>query len=174
MTDEIINDEINSNILNNDTDDIINESESNDINLFKVFVDGACSLKNNRGGIGVYNDKLNFNVSLCIDDLFEKKTNSITELYAVKHALTLISELNLPNPEQFTIHSDSKYVVDSLSKWIHNWKKNNWLRADKKPISHKDLIVDTYTLLCDLHISIKWIPREENTFTDKLAKNSIY
>lgn len=147
---------------------------NHDIDHFKVFVDGACSLKNNKGGIGIYNKKLNLNVSLCINDLFEKKTNSITELYAVKHALTLISMLNLPNPEQFTIYSDSKYVVDSLSKWIHNWKKNNWLRADKKPISHKDLIVDIDGLLCDLHISIKWVPREENTFADKLAKNSIY
>ena len=159
---------INSDILNNETTHIINEHELNvkipiggkTVHVdpshidekYRIYVDGSCSLKNNRGGIGVYNDTLNFNVSLCIDDLFEKKTNSITELYAVKHALTLISELNLPNPEQFTIHSDSKYVVDSLSKWIHNWKKNNWLRADKKPISHKDLIVDTYTLLCDLHI----------------------
>jgi ribonuclease HI len=145
-----------------------------DNDRFKVFVDGACSLKYNKGGIGVYNQLLNLNVSFCINHLFDKKTNSITELYAVKHALTLISMLNLPNTEQFTIYSDSKYVVDSLSIWIHNWKKNNWLRADKKPISHKDLIVETYDLLSDLHISIKWIPREQNTFADKLAKNSIY
>lgn len=147
-----------------------------DINIdhYKIFVDGACSLKYNKGGIGVYNIKLNLNVSLCINDLFEKKTNSITELYAVKHALTLISMLNLSNPEQFTIYSDSKYVVNSLSIWIHNWKKNNWLRADKKPISHKNLIVEIYDLLSDLHISIKWIPREKNTFADKLAKKSIY
>lgn len=157
-------------MTNNKTDNMLINIDNNN---FKIFVDGACSLKYNRGGIGVYNEYLKLNISLCIDDLFDKKTNSISELYAVKHALVILNDLNLPNSEQYIILSDSRYVVESLTKWIHNWKKNNWLRADKKPISHKDLIIEIYELLSKLHVSIKWIPRENNTDADKLAKNSI-
>lgn len=155
--------------------EIITDNENNIIEkkIYYIYVDGACSLKKNNGGIGVYCEQLNLNISLCINNLFDKKTNSISELYAVKHALNILNGLNLSNDDNYIILSDSKYVVESLTNWIHKWKKNNWLRADKKPILHKDLISEIYDLIIKLNISIKWIPREKNTIADKLAKNSI-
>lgn len=155
--------------------EIIIENENNIIKkkIYYIYVDGACSLKKNNGGIGVYCEHLNLDISLCINNLFDKKTNSISELYAVKHALNILNDLNLSNNNGYIILSDSRYVVESLTNWIHNWKKNNWLRADKKPILHKDLIIEIYDLMIKLNVSIKWIPREENTIADKLAKKSI-
>ena len=144
---------------------------------YNVFVDGACSLKHNRAGIGVYSSDLNLNVSLCIDNLFNKKTNSIAELYAVKHALDLISDMKNTNPLQFaniTILSDSLYVVNTFTKWIREWEKKEWLCTNKKPVSHKELIIDIDTMLRFLKVSIKWIPREQNTYADLLSKRSIY
>ncbi len=139
----------------------------------KIYVDGACSLKKNRGGIGIYNEKLNLNISLCIDNLFEKKTNSIAELYAVKYALDILNKLNISNINEYVILSDSIYVVNSLTKWIINWKKNNWKCTNKKTVSHKDLIINIDEMLTKLNISIKWISRKDNIIADKLAKESI-
>jgi len=142
-----------------------------------VFVDGACSLKHNRAGIGVYSPDLNFNVSLCIDNLFNKKTNSIAELYAVKHALDLISNIKDIDSQQstnITILSDSLYVVNTFTKWIREWEKKEWLCSNKKPVSHKELIIDIDKMLRLLKVSIKWTPREQNTYADILSKKSIY
>jgi len=144
---------------------------------YNVFVDGACSLKHNKAGIGVYSSDLNLNVSLCIDNLFNKKTNSIAELYAVKHALDLISNIkNIDTQDSvnITILSDSLYVVNTFTKWIREWEKKEWLCSNKKPVSHKELIIDIDTMLRFLKVSIKWIPREQNTCADLLSKKSIY
>jgi ribonuclease HI len=37
------------------------------------------------------------------------------------------------------LHTDSKYVHDGISKWIHGWKRNGWKTADKKPVKNMDL-----------------------------------
>jgi hypothetical protein len=37
------------------------------------------------------------------------------------------------------LHTDSKYVMDGISKWIHGWKKNGWKTADKKPVKNGEL-----------------------------------
>ena len=37
------------------------------------------------------------------------------------------------------LHTDSKYVMDGISKWIHGWKRNGWKTADKKPVKNGEL-----------------------------------
>lgn len=138
------------------------------------YVDGACSLKQNKAGIGIYNKENNISISLCIDTLFDKKTNSIAELYSVKYALKIIKTIQSPFNNNNIILTDSEYVFNSLTKWIDNWKKKNWINSHNKPVMHKDLILEIYNELHDLNVLIKWIPREENFYADKLAKKSIY
>lgn len=137
------------------------------------YVDGACSLKRNRGGVGVFCEDLNISISLCIDDLFERKTNSISELYAVKHAIDTIKNLQCySDDKKYIIYSDSKYVVNTFNIWIHGWIRNNWIKKDNKPVLHNILIKEIYDTITP-NITIVWTPRENNTDADKLSKLSI-
>lgn len=137
-----------------------------------VYVDGACSLKNNSAGVGVYSDDLNFNESVCIDSLFDKKTNSLAELYAIKHALDMIDNTNCCD-NKICIKSDSIYAVKSLSIWIHTWIKDDWMTSTKKKVCHKELIEQIYNRIANKDISIQWISRIDNDKADKLAKASV-
>ena len=49
--------------------------------------------------------------------------------------------LRLKEPCIVEIVTDSEYVKNGISKWIHGWKRNGWKRADKKPVTNKDLWV---------------------------------
>ncbi|RVC56970.1 ribonuclease HI, partial [Mesorhizobium sp. M4B.F.Ca.ET.088.02.2.1] len=56
------------------------------------------------------------------------------ELLAAISALEALKE-----PCAVELHTDSKYVMDGISKWIHGWKKNGWKTADKKPVKNCEL-----------------------------------
>jgi ribonuclease HI len=54
--------------------------------------------------------------------------------------MAAISGLNaLKEPCSVDLYTDSKYVMDGISKWIHGWKKNGWKTADKKPVKNGEL-----------------------------------
>ena len=73
--------------------------------------------------------------------------------------------------------TDSKYVMQGITSWIDNWKKNNWKSSTKKDVKNKDL-----WLLLDKHVSmheVKWFwvkghsGHEENEIADTLANRGI-
>ena len=45
----------------------------------------------------------------------------------------------LKRPTTIHVHTDSQYVQKGISQWIHNWKRNGWRTADKKPVKNADL-----------------------------------
>jgi ribonuclease HI len=61
-------------------------------------------------------------------------TNNKMELTAAIEALNA-----LKRPVEVELHTDSVYVKDGLTKWIHGWKKNGWRTADKKPVKNAEL-----------------------------------
>ncbi len=64
----------------------------------------------------------------------EETTNNRMELLAAIEALK-----SLTRACEIDLHTDSVYVRDGISKWMANWKKNNWRTAAKKPVKNKDL-----------------------------------
>ena len=97
-----------------------------------IHTDGACSGNPGPGGWGVvlrYGER-------------EKElkggerltTNNRMELTAAIEALNA-----LKRPMVVELHTDSVYVKDGLTKWIHGWKKNGWRTADKKPVKNVEL-----------------------------------
>ena len=62
-------------------------------------------------------------------------TNNRMELRAVLEALD-----GLPSGEGVEVVSDSRYVVDALSKWIHGWRRKGWRTAAGEPVLNRDLI----------------------------------
>ena len=97
-----------------------------------IHTDGACSGNPGPGGWGA--------VLQYGETVKELKggapltTNNQMELTAAIEALNA-----LKRPVAVQLHTDSSYVKDGLTKWIHNWKKNGWKTADKKPVKNVEL-----------------------------------
>ena len=97
-----------------------------------VYTDGACSGNPGPGGWGA-TIKIG-------DETFEifggedKTTNNRMELIAAIKALEYLNENH-----KITLYTDSNYVKDGITKWIFNWKKNNWKTSTKKPVKNSDL-----------------------------------
>ncbi|RCS23370.1 ribonuclease HI [Phyllobacterium salinisoli] len=100
--------------------------------IIEAYTDGACSGNPGPGGWGVvlrWNGKEK--------ELFGGEpdtTNNRMELMAAISALTGLKE-----PCEVALYTDSKYVMDGISKWIHGWKKNGWKTADRKPVKNGEL-----------------------------------
>ena len=103
--------------------------------LIKIYTDGACSGNPGPGGWGVFIENSGNVTELSGRD--ENTTNNRMELKAVIEALKFFA-IN----SKLTIHTDSKYVMDGASRWIINWKKNNWKTAQKKDVKNKDLWIE--------------------------------
>ena len=61
-------------------------------------------------------------------------TNNRMELMAAIMALEI-----LKRPCRVELHTDSKYVMQGITEWIHGWKARGWKTADKKPVKNEDL-----------------------------------
>lgn len=102
-----------------------------------VWVDGACSRNGQAGakaGWGVYfgpDDARNASEPLA----GAAQTNQRAELSAAICAL----ERAPAAPCEVHVHTDSKYVIQGITEWIANWRRNGWMNAQKKPVSNADL-----------------------------------
>lgn len=101
-----------------------------------IYTDGACSGNPGPGGYGailMYGDNKKEISGAEVDT-----TNNKMEITAVIKALEMIKE-----PCDIEIYSDSTYVVDSIEKgWVYSWEKNNWKKADKKPVKNIELWIE--------------------------------
>ena len=98
----------------------------------RIFTDGACSGNPGPGGWGAI---LSFNGRTKEMSGGEAETtNNRMELMAAIEALGALKE-----PCEVDLHTDSKYVMDGISKWIHGWKRNGWRTADRKPVRNAEL-----------------------------------
>ena len=99
----------------------------------EIYTDGACSGNPGPGGWGAvlrYNGR-----EKEISGGEAQTTNNRMELTAVIAALECLKE-----PCAVELYSDSKYVIDALSKgWAVSWRKKGWIKSDKKPALNVDL-----------------------------------
>jgi ribonuclease HI len=101
-------------------------------NIVKIYTDGACK---GNPGVGGWGALLEMNGKE--KELFGGErltTNNRMELLAVIRALEA-----LKRHCTVQLHTDSKYVQQGITEWIHNWKKRGWRTADKKPVKNDDL-----------------------------------
>ena len=99
-------------------------------------------------------------------------TNNRMELMAAIMALEA-----LKRPSKVRLHTDSKYVMDGLTKWIHGWKKNGWKTADKKPVKNEDLWKRLDAANAAHEVEWKWVKGHSdninNNRADELARGAI-
>ncbi|QWC17775.1 ribonuclease HI [Cellulomonas dongxiuzhuiae] len=79
-------------------------------------------------------------------------TNNRMELSAVIEGLRA-----LRRPCRVTLHVDSTYVMNGLTKWLPNWKRNGWLTGEKKPVKNKELWQALETEVERHHVTWVWV-----------------
>jgi ribonuclease HI len=98
-------------------------------------------------------------------------TNNRMELRAVLEALD-----GLPAGEDVEVVSDSRYVVDALSKWIHGWRRKGWRTASGDPVLNRDLIESLDARGQELRIRYSWVRGHDghavNEVVDALAQSA--
>lgn len=135
-----------------------------------IWTDGACSRNPGPGGWGALIKYPYLTKKLSGSE--PHTTNNRMEILAVINALKSIN-LNL----KITIYTDSKYVKDGITSWIHNWKINNWKNSQKKDVKNKDLWQELDGLTQKIDINWQWVKGHsgniENDIADKLATSAI-
>ena len=135
-----------------------------------IWTDGACSGNPGPGGWGAFIKYPDSTQKLSGAEALT--TNNRMEILAVINALKSIN-LKL----KITIYTDSKYVKDGITSWIHNWKINNWKNSQKKDVKNKDLWQELDGLTQKLDINWQWVKGHsgniENDIADKLATSAI-
>ncbi|MEO1153377.1 MAG: ribonuclease HI, partial [Pseudomonadota bacterium] len=102
-----------------------------------AYTDGACSGNPGPGGWGALMIAREGDAILrerALNGGEAQTTNNRMELLAAISALEALSR-----PSQITIVTDSTYVKNGVTGWIHGWKKNGWRTAAKKPVKNEDL-----------------------------------
>jgi ribonuclease HI len=135
-----------------------------------IWTDGACSGNPGPGGWGAILRYGETEKELSGGEA--ATTNNRMELMAAIEALNA-----LKRPTTVRLHTDSKYVMDGVTKWIHGWKKNGWKTADKKPVKNEDLwkLLDAANERHD--VTWKWVKGHSddvmNDRADALARAGI-
>ena len=137
--------------------------------MIKIYTDGSC-LKNpgNGGWAAIICTR---NEMKKISGSEKDTTNNRMELLATINALKEVNSEDL-----IEIYTDSKYVKDGITDWIHNWIKNNWKTSNKEDVKNKDLWVQLHELSNNSKIKWNWVKAHAgnplNEEVDLLAKKA--
>ncbi|MBE9197087.1 ribonuclease HI [Synechocystis sp. LEGE 06083] len=137
-------------------------------NSVTLYTDGACSMNPGPGGYGaviLYDDGRREELSAG----YKMTTNNRMEIMGAIAALS-----HLPEPSQVLLYTDSRYMVDAMSKgWAKKWKAKGWQRNAKEKAKNPDLW-ETMLALCEKHqVTFQWVKahagNKENERCDRLA-----
>ena len=136
----------------------------------RLYTDGACSGNPGPGGWGVLMLWNDHEKELC-DGEFETTNNRMELMAAIKGLESLNRSV------EADLFTDSTYVRDGITKWIHGWKKNGWKMAAKKPVKNVDLWQRLEAALEGHDIEWHWVKghagHPENERADELARQGM-
>ena len=138
--------------------------------IVKIYTDGGC-----RGnpGIGGWGALLKMGEhQKVIKGNSKETTNNRMELTAAIEGLNALTK-----PCHVVLTTDSRYVQDGITKWMANWKKNNWKTAAKKPVKNKDLWQELEKAVEQHTVEWAWVKghagHTENEIVDDLANQAM-
>ena len=131
-----------------------------------VYTDGSCLGNPGPGGwfaVCVINDKPFYTLG----GGYLHTTNNVMELTAVVRAIERYGM------DHITVHTDSKYVMDGITKWIHGWKNNGWKTSSGTDVKNKELWVQLDILMTPF-VTFEWVKAHNgnkwNTYVDEKAR----
>lgn len=134
-----------------------------------IFTDGACKGNPGAGGWGVLLRMGEHEKEMSGGE--PDTTNNRMEMTAAIKALSALIE-----PCEVTLHTDSKYVIDGITKWVHGWKKKGWINSSKQPVRNADLWHDLIEASGRHKVEWQWVRGHsghvENERVDKLASDA--
>ena len=132
----------------------------------EIFTDGACKGNPGPGGWGAVIRSGNREKEISGGEALT--TNNRMELLAAIRALEA-----LQRPCDVILHTDSVYVRDGITKWIHGWRRNGWRTADRKPVKNAELWQELVEAAARHTIDWRWVKghsgHPENERADALA-----
>jgi ribonuclease HI len=135
----------------------------------RIYTDGACRGNPGPGGYGailLYKEH-----QKKISGGEKETTNNRMELRGAIEALK-----TLKKSSEIILHTDSKYVMDGIMKWITNWKKNGWRTADRKAVKNADLWQELDVEVEKHQIEWIWVKGHSgnhyNEIVDELAREA--
>lgn len=136
-----------------------------------IYTDGACSGNPGPGGYGIVLLYKDMRKELSAG--YRLTTNNRMEILAVIRSLEALKEKCKVN-----LYSDSKYVIDAITKgWVYKWKKNNWMRNKSDKALNVDLWSRMLELLDKHDVNFIWVKGHadnvENERCDFLARQAI-
>ena len=139
-------------------------------NKIIAYTDGACSGNPGPGGWGVWLRAGKHEKEICGGEL--ETTNQRMELQAAIEALKALKK-----PSSITVVTDSKYVLNGITDWIHGWKKKGWKNSKKESVANRELW-EALDKLNQVHqVDWQWVKGhsgdEGNERADELARQGI-
>jgi ribonuclease HI len=132
----------------------------------EIFTDGACKGNPGPGGWGAVIRSGEREKELSGGEALT--TNNRMELMAAIRALAALKK-----PCEVVLHTDSNYVKDGITKWIHGWRRNGWKTADRKPVKNAELWQSLLDAASPHKIEWRWVKghagHPENERADRLA-----
>ena len=135
-----------------------------------IFTDGACSGNPGPGGWGAI-----LRYGETVKELNGGEANTTNNRMELMAAISALQALK--SPCEIDLYTDSVYVKDGITKWIHGWKKNGWKTADKKPVKNVELW-QALELAQHIHkVTLHWVKghagHPENERADELAREGM-
>ncbi len=139
------------------------------MSLVEIFTDGACKGNPGPGGWGAV---IRYNA--------HKKELSGGEAHTTNNRMELLAAIRaleaLKRPSRVTLTTDSNYVKDGITRWIHGWQKNGWRTAAKKPVKNAELWQELLDAAAPHEIEWAWVKghagHPENERADILASEA--
>jgi ribonuclease HI len=136
----------------------------------EIFSDGACKGNPGPGGWGVLLRYGKHEKQLYGGE--SQTTNNRMELTAVIRGLQ-----TLKRPSRVRVITDSQYVKNGITQWIHNWKRNGWKTAGKQAVKNADLWRQLEQEVSKHQVEWRWVKghagHPENELADRLANRAI-
>ena len=145
------------------------EPRAGAVKKVQLITDGACLGNPGPGGWAALLRYNEHKKEICGCE--PQTTNNRMELTAAIEGLQALKE-----PCEVEIVTDSEYVKNGITSWIHSWKRNGWMTADKKPVVNQDLWeeLDEQATAAQDHVDLDQGPRHhaDNNRCDELASDA--